>query len=97
MNGYALQTRIREAVRERLAYMICNKEGDLMSKIGTPRDPKPSDDVMGPNHPSTVDPGFGAPYRDRGGDVGSTTRVAGRRPEPRPIENGIVTEGPKGT
>jgi hypothetical protein len=51
-----------------------------MPNIGTPRAPKPSGDVVGPNHVDTVDPGFDSSFRDSGGDVGSTTRVAGRRP-----------------
>ena len=51
-----------------------------MSKISTPRSPEPSGDVMVPNHVDTVDPRFNSPFRDTGGDVGGTRRVAGRRP-----------------
>ncbi len=51
-----------------------------MSTIKPPKDPKPSDDVVGPNFPGSVDPGFDDPYRDPGGDVGRVGRVAGRRP-----------------
>lgn len=55
-----------------------------MPTIPPPRNPKPSGDVRGPNHPATVDPGFDDPFRDRGGDVGRVGRVAGRKPvQPR--------------
>lgn len=53
-----------------------------MTTIKTPRDPKPSEEVMGPNHPATTDPGFKDPWRDPGGDVGKPGRVAGRGSPP---------------
>jgi len=61
----------------------------MTAKISTPKIPEPSEDVMGPNHVSTTDPGFDSSYRDSAGDVGSTTRVAGRRPEAKVDEFGF--------
>lgn len=49
-----------------------------MSTIKTPKDPTPSNEVMGPNWPGTIDPGFNDEFRDPGGDVGKPGRVAGR-------------------
>lgn len=55
-----------------------------MATIKTPRDPRPSDDTCGPNFPSSIDPGFNDPYRNKGGDTVGAGDFAGRRKaEPR--------------
>lgn len=48
--------------------------------IKPPRDPKPTGDVRGPNFPSSVDPGFNDPYRDKSGDTVGAGDHAGRKP-----------------
>lgn len=50
-----------------------------MPTIRPPRDPQPTEDTRGPNHPSTVDPGFDSPYRDKGGDTVGPGDFAGRK------------------
>lgn len=49
-----------------------------MSIIKPPREPKPSDDVRGPNSPGKVDPGFTDPYRNPAGDTTGAGDRAGR-------------------
>lgn len=56
-------------------------------KIKSPGRRMPTDDVTGPNWPGTTDPGFDRPFRNPGGDVGSTTDYVGKKPkndEPQP-------------
>lgn len=50
--------------------------------IKPPRNPRPSEDVMGPNHVTNTDPGLRDPWRNPAGDVGAPNRVAGQRPRP---------------
>lgn len=53
-----------------------------MPTIKQPRNPKPSDDVKGPNFPGSIDPGFDNPYRNPSGDVSGPGDHAGRKPVP---------------
>lgn len=52
--------------------------------IKEPRNPRPTGDTRGPNFPSSVDPGFDNPMRDKGGDTAGAGDVAGRKPAQKP-------------
>lgn len=53
-----------------------------MTQIRPPKNPSATDDVIGPNWPGTVDPGFGNPSRDTTGDTVGAGDYAGRRRAP---------------
>ena len=57
-----------------------------MPKIKSPGNKFPTDEVRGPNWVGTTDPGFEDAYRNKGGDVGSTTDYVGKKRKPDGIQ-----------